>query len=248
MARLAAGMHQELSLEPGDTVIFSSRVIPGNDRAVLRVMNDVIRRGAQLHTYRTDPGVHTSGHASRPEQARMLELLAPRCFVPIHGTLQHMMRHAGLARELGIEQTLVVENGTSFVFDGERVRSDRSVPVSPVSIGFGGEAIDPEVLRQRSDLARYGLVLVTLVLDGRGRLVCPPQVVARGVSGCESGNGMRAAAVEVARAVERAGRRRAGNGGNGDLREDVRRAVRRQLERDAGCRPVIEVCITNADG
>ena len=119
------------------------------------------------------------------------------------------------------------------------------MPVGAVSIGFGGEAIDPEVLRQRSDLARYGLVLVTLVLDGRGRLVCPPQVVARGVSGCESGNGMRAVAAEAARTVEQAGRRR---GSNGDLREEVRRAVRRQLERDAGCRPVIEVCISSADG
>ncbi len=99
LARLARGEHQAFELVAGDVVVMSSRVIPGNEAAVVRVMGDLLRRGVELRTWWSDRAVHVSGHAHRDEQRRMIELVRPRAFVPLHGTLHHLFRHAELARE-----------------------------------------------------------------------------------------------------------------------------------------------------
>ncbi len=91
LKRLSLGQHPRLQLAEGDTVIFSSRIIPGNDRPVFTMMNDLLRAGISLKTRFSDPEVHTSGHAGRSEQSRMIELCRPNCFVPVHGTLHHFV-------------------------------------------------------------------------------------------------------------------------------------------------------------
>jgi ribonuclease J len=235
LRRLASGEHPLLSLGRGDTVILSSRVIPGNERPVFAMQNDLLRRGVTLHTRLTEPDVHTSGHAGRSEQRRMMELVRPRCFVPVHGTLHHLMKHADLARELGIPEITVVENGTPFRCDGHRLERESPVSHGRVAIAMGGESASVETLKERAELARNGIVVVSLSLDGEGRSVGRPVVRARGVPGLDPGD-YRALELEAGRALE------AHRPGRGLTRSDVvRRAVRRKVEALAGCRPPVEV-------
>lgn len=242
MRRIADGVHPLLSLEPGDTVILSSRVIPGNDRPVIAMINALYRRGLTVHTRITEPGVHTSGHAGRSEQRRMLELTQPRCFMPVHGTLHHLLRHAELGRSLGVEHTIVVENGSVIGFDGQQVSKIDEVPSGRVPIAIGGEPLSHENLHRRQELGRMGIATVALALDGR-KLLGPPVVSTRGVPAVDGeAAALRSLALEAARAVEQF---REGRGL--ELPEHVRRSVRRKLEELSGTRAVVEVAIINAD-
>jgi ribonuclease J len=238
MRRLAAGTHRDLSIEPGDTVVVSARVIPGNERAISGMLTDLLRLGALVHTRVSDPQVHTSGHATRLEQQRMLELTRPRCFLPVHGTLHHLSRHAELAHSRDVGSVLVVENGTTAVLESGKLRLGGTVRAGAVSIAQGGEPLDPDTLRRRAELGRSGLVTVAAAVDAGGHVVAGPSVVARGIPGVDAdGWSQRALAAEVVRALERVMGRR----NPGDAAEEVRRAVRRKLEEIAGVRPVIDV-------
>ena len=237
LRRLAAGSHNLLELERGDTVILSSRIIPGNDRPVFEMMADLLRRGAILHTASTDPAVHTSGHAGRSEQRRMLELARPRSFMPLHGTLHHLLRHAELAREQGVSDTLVVENGTSVIFDAEGLHRDEPVSHGKIAIAIGGEAIDPDTLWRRAELGRAGVVTLSLIVDREGRVLGTPQVSALGVPAVDKTPGvLRGIAREALKTLERT-RRYHGV----DRADELRRAVRRQVLDVTGSRPSIEV-------
>lgn len=242
MRRLADGVHPLISLEEGDTVILSSRVIPGNDRPVIAMVNALHRRGLTVHTRITEPGVHTSGHAGRSEQRRMLELTRPRCFMPVHGTLHHLLRHAELGRSLGVPQTLVVENGSVVSFDGQHASTVDVVRSGRVPIAIGGEALSSENLQRRQELARTGIATVALALTGR-ELLGAPAVTTRGIPSVDGDeSALRSLTLEVARAVAQF---REGRGI--DLKEHVRRSVRRKLEDLSGTRPVVEVALIRAD-
>ena len=139
LARLARGEHPAFDLAAEDVVVMSSRVIPGNEAAVVRVMGDLLRRGVAVRTWWSDRDVHVSGHAHRDEQRRMIELARPRAFVPLHGTLHHLFRHAALARELGVPEVCVLENGD-------------------VGASFGHfDQVGPRSLRARARLRAEGL-------------------------------------------------------------------------------------------
>lgn len=243
LRRLSLGTHQHIALEPGDSVLFSSRVIPGNERPVIHMINDLLRAGVLVHSRITDPGIHTSGHAGRSEQRRMIELLQPRCFVPVHGTLHHLLRHAELARSLGIDTTMVVESGTPVTVDAEGLTREAAVAHGRIPIAVGGEPIGPGALHQRSELARAGIAIVCLVLDRRGALVASPAVSTRGVPQVdEEPAALRAVALEVARAAN--GYR---EGGGLAFEDFLRRAARRKLEDLSGTRPTIEVSVVRLD-
>jgi ribonuclease J len=242
MRRMADGIHPLLALEPGDTAILSSRVIPGNERPVMAMINALLRRGLTVHTHVTEPGVHTSGHAGRSEQARMIELTRPRSFLPVHGTLHHLCRHAELGRSLGVEQSLAIENGSVVSFDGQQLSRVDEVPHGRVAIASGGEELRAENLQRRQELARSGVVHVALALDG-GKLRAPPGVATRGVPAVDADDAaLRSLGLEAARAVEQF---REGRGL--DLSEYVRRCIRRKLEDLSGTRPVVEVAILRVD-
>lgn len=239
LRRLSLGEHPHLALEPGDTVILSSRVIPGNERPVITMINDLLRRGVTVKSRITDPGVHTSGHAGRSEQHRMLELTRPRCFVPVHGTLHHMLRHENLARSMGISSSLVVENGTPFVCDGTVLAPEQRIASGKIAVAFGGEPLTAPTLQARGDLSRFGIAIVCLVVDTNDALQAPPEVSARGIPAVDGEAAqLRALASEVERA---ASSYRAGRGL--DFEEFVRRAARRKLEELSGTRPLIELKI-----
>jgi ribonuclease J len=242
MRRLADGVHPLITLQEGDTVILSSRVIPGNDRPVISMINAMHRRGLTVHTRITVPGVHTSGHAGRSEQKRMLELTRPRCFMPVHGTLHHLLRHAELGRSLGVASTVVVENGSVVGFDGQQASKIDQVRSGRVPISMGGEVLSPENLQRRQELARIGIATVALAFDGR-KLLGPPVISTRGIPNVDADQpALRSLALEAARAVEQF---REGRGL--ELQEHVRRTVRRKLEDLSGTRPVVEVSVIQID-
>ncbi len=167
LSRLARGDHPNFELGAGDTVVLSSRTIPGNDLAVFATMSHLIRRGVDLKTWINDRGVHVSGHAHRQEQKRMLELARPRAFIPLHGTLHHLSRHAELAREVGVAQTCVVENGDVATLDESGLRKTGKVAVGRIHCAFG-KPIPPAQLRERVILAAEGVVAVTVVVRPAG--------------------------------------------------------------------------------
>jgi ribonuclease J len=181
LRRLANSSHRALKLEPGDEVILSSRVIPGRERLVYGTIDALERRGVRVWTRRDEPALHVSGHACRDEQRRMIELIRPRGFIPVHGALVHLQRHAALARAAGVPETLVVENGAVVEVDPVGMRVTGQIETGRVHIQHGSE-ISSDVLRDRTRMAEGGIVIVVVGLDADNRLSQPPEVIARGVT------------------------------------------------------------------
>jgi ribonuclease J len=206
------------------------------------MMNDLLRLGVHVHSRVTHPDVHTSGHPGRTELERMIALVRPRCFLPVHGTLHHLLRHQALAQGLGVETSAVVENGTPVVCDGRTLVKETPVPHGKVMVARGGEPLSDEALRGRAELGRSGIVVVLLAFDARGNGPATARVVARGVPVVSDGEGaLRGLEQEAVRAAT------AFRDGRGiALEEFVRRAVRRAVEDLSGTRPVVEVVITRA--
>ncbi len=242
LTRLSMGTHQLARLSAGDTVILSSRIIPGNDRAVFDMMSGFLRLGVELVTRITHRDVHASGHAQREEQQRMLELVRPRSFLPVHGTLHHLMRHAALARELGIDDVLVAENGELVELGPEGAIAKKGMTFVGRVACSGGEELGEEVLRERSQIGRAGVAFVSVTVDKRGYLGGPPQVVMHGVLEPAHAHVLRKTAAAAARAVE--GCELHSRGSDDLLGEVVRLAARRVIESHTGRRPLVVVSIT----
>lgn len=237
MRRLANQTHQHLRLEAGDVVIHSARAIPGNERVVHDMFCDLLRQGVRVHTRHSDPGVHTSGHAGRSEQAQMIEWLKPRAFVPVHGTLHHLREHAALARSLGVPETLVVENGTPVAVDADGITRDAAVAHGKVNIAYGGEVLEPETAKRRADLGRYGVVVISLILSSNNQVVLGSRVEARGVPNLDE-------QPEACRTVEReicSSLADVGAVSRERVEAEVRRAARRAILESTGLRPVLVV-------
>jgi ribonuclease J len=235
LARLARGEHQ-LKLEPGDHVILSSRVIPGHEPQVSALESMFLRRDIRVTTRSTDPDVHVSGHASRSEQTQMIEMVRPQAFVPLHGTLHHLTRHADLARSLGVGASLVVENGQVASLDKDELRRGGHWQAGRVHLGFG-RPVAGETLKERGTLAAEGVIFVAAPVSG-GKLRGPVELVARGVlSGPVLTTALADAVREVVLATE---------GGAADdelLKETVRLAVRRAVARTLGAKTQVVVTL-----
>ena len=183
VGRLSAGTNRQFDLKPGDTVVLSSHPIPGNEEAISQTINRLLRRGAQV-IYDAIAPVHVSGHASQEEQKLLFNLVKPKHFIPIHGELRHLKRHAQLAVEVGMpeEDVMVVENGQIVELSGGRMRLGERIPgdyifVDGASIG----EIDFDIMRERGKLARNGIFLIDISVDKlNGRLLHEPEIITRG--------------------------------------------------------------------
>ncbi|HZY31619.1 MAG TPA: ribonuclease J [Candidatus Methylomirabilis sp.] len=184
IARIAAAEHKQIQVAPGDTVIFSARVIPGNETSIARTINRLFRQGARVITEEVAE-VHVSGHASREELKLMVNLTRPAFFVPIHGEYRHLYLHAALAREVGIPdgRALVIEDGDILELSGKAAQVVGKAPAGRVFVdgkGFGN--VDNGVLRERHRLAEDGVLVVVLGVDRHlGKLVAGPEILSRGL-------------------------------------------------------------------
>jgi ribonuclease J len=183
VGRLSTGTNRQFDLKQGDTVVLSSHPIPGNEETISKTINRLIRRGARV-IYDGILPVHVSGHASQEEQKLLINLVKPRHFLPIHGELRQLTRHAALAEEVGIpkENIIVVENGQTVELSGGTVRLGERIPGEYIFVD--GESIgdiDYGVMREREMLARNGILLIDISLDKlTGRLQGEPEIITRG--------------------------------------------------------------------
>ncbi len=192
LARMAAGTHKQIKAKIGDTVILSSKFIPGNERAIGKIINSLYRRGADV-IYEKISDIHVSGHAFREELKLMIKLTQPKYFIPIHGEFRHLILHARLAEDVGIaeDSILLAENGQIIEFDENGGRLNGSAVTGRVLIdGKGVGDVGRSVLKERRILSEEGLVAVTIAFDEEtGIIMYGPEIVSRGfVFQTESGH------------------------------------------------------------
>jgi ribonuclease J len=238
LARIASDEHPHVVLEKGDVVIFSSRVIPGNERAVHNIWNGLLHQGIEVVTDETHPGVHVSGHPARDELTQMYQWVRPKIAVPVHGEPQHLRAHAELARSCQVPQAIVPENG-----DLIRLAPGPAEIVDHVTSGrlaVDGERllpIDGPVIRGRTRLLWNGAVMATVVVDRKGRLATDPQVAAPGLIDPETDGEFLADIHDTIRdAVADTGKKP-----DEQLREEVRRRVRRLIRERTDKKPTVEI-------
>jgi ribonuclease J len=232
LARLARGEHPAFQVVPGDRVILSARTIPGNEPEVHAIMGNLIRRGVEVVSRATERGIHVSGHAHRPDQRRMIELVRPRSFVPVHGTIHHLTRHAALARELGVPSVAVVENGRAVEVTTDRVMVGETFGAGRVHV-WAGREVSHTVLRERAALAQEGAAFCFVTIDGAGTV--DVFVGTRGVLEDEQASSdLTAAEAAVRKALAEAPQHTTDEG----LAECARLAVRRTFKQLRGIKPV----------
>jgi ribonuclease J len=204
LSRVAVDNHKNLYLQPGDTVALSARIIPGNEKAIFRMMNHIARRGADLIYGSMNPPVHVSGHASEEELKLILNLVRPRYFVPVHGEYRQLSRHAQLAEHLrfaGLKDTFILETGGTLEIDSLGARRGAKVTVGRVCIDSGSldDVVEDIIIRDRRHLSEDGFVLPIIAINKHtGKSEGLPEIVSRGFVG-----GDNAALLQEARGVVR---------------------------------------------
>jgi len=234
LARIAENNHPNVSLGKGDAVIFSSRVIPGNDLAIHELHNKLAALGVELLTSE-DHFVHVSGHPCRDELAQMYRWTRPQIAVPVHGELRHQSEHARLARSLQVPQAIVPENGQLIRLAPGRASVIDEVPSGRVHMD--GRVMIEEgagLSRNRRALAYAGMIAITLVLDGKGGIATEPSVIIEGIP--EPVHAAIRGALDEP--IKRHNPKRSDVS---DLKESVRRAARRAAESAWGKKPVTRV-------
>lgn len=245
MSRIAEGEHQHVSLDASDVVIFSSKIIPGNERPIGRMCNLLSRDGIEVLTEH-DHMVHVSGHPGREELAQYYDWARPQIAIPVHGEARHLAEHAQFARDRGVPQAIVVENGAVVRLAPGPAGIVDHVPSGRLALdGRVLIDIDHDSIRERRRLMHHGQVAVTVVFDVAGKVSGPPIVNAHGLA---SGTGEGIAhdlAAEVARALSSLtgeGRR-----DNSAVEQAARRAINRLVRATTGKRPLIDVNVVRMD-
>jgi ribonuclease J len=244
LSRVAVDSHKSLSVQKGDTVVLSSRIIPGNEKAIYRMMNHVAKRGADLVYGSMNPPVHVSGHASVEELKLVLNLVRPRYFIPIHGEYRQMAKHAQLAQHLshaGMEQSFVLETGETVEFDRHGARRGAKVTVGRVCIDSGSldEVVEDMVIRDRRHLSEDGFVLPIIAISkNTGKSEGLPEIVSRGFVSMEDSQVMMQEARQVvARTLENSNAEERTDWGV--MQEKIRADLKRYLTKQTSRRPLI---------
>ena len=241
IGRLSAGTNRQFDIENGDTIVISSHPIPGNEEAINKTINRLLRRGADV-IYEAVSAVHVSGHASSEEMKLLLNLVRPKFFMPIHGELHQLKRHAALGKQVGIptENIVVVENGQVVELHDDKLTLAERNPGNYVFVeGDSVGDIDLDVMREREQLARSGVVLITIPVDKySGRLIKEPEVVTRGFISPEDSEAIiPSVRKKVTDLVNSAGL---------DDERLITDAVRGLLRNQTGRRPMVFVAVTKA--
>jgi ribonuclease J len=184
LSRIAVDNHRFVSVDENDTVILSSRIIPGNEKAIFRMLDHMFRRRALVYYDNSAGVIHVSGHASQEEQKLLLQLVKPKYFIPVHGEYRHLFRHAALAHQLGVVsgEIILAENGTCIEFTEDGAYRRDSVAAGRVLVDSGSlEEIEEVVVRDRRHLSEDGVVVPIIAIDKHtGKLESHPEIVTRG--------------------------------------------------------------------
>ncbi len=248
LKRIADGTHPDISLSPGDMVLFSSRTIPGNERSIATIQNSLARMGVEIVTD-SDALVHVTGHPRREELRQMYSWIRPRIAIPMHGEVRHLKEHARIARETGVSEVVTAINGEMVRIAPGGARLVDEVPVG--RLFRDGRLIlpgDGPTVRERRKLAFAGLVAISIVLGRKGELLADPEVALDGVPGEDvEGDAMEDIvldAVEGTLSGIPAARRR-----DPELvREAVRRSARAAVDQVWGKKPIVKVLVSVVDG
>jgi len=242
MARVAFGNHPHVVLEPGDLTVFSSKIIPGNERAIGRLHNALVADGIKVITEK-DALVHVSGHPCVDEMAEMYSWIRPRISVPVHGEARHLGRHAELAQSWGVPHTARILNGDLLRLAPDGPTRLGQVQVGRLAVDAGGlvPTADPS-LQVRRKLMYNGAAHVTLVLDPQGHLIAEPDVRLIGVIDSDREDGLRSLLVDELQQSIGALRRKAARSDD-SVRETAAQLVRRQVRQVCSRRPLTEVAV-----
>jgi ribonuclease J len=244
LSRVAVDNHKHLSIETGDVVALSARIIPGNEKGIYRMMNHIARRGADLVYGPMNPPIHVSGHGSAEELRLILNLVRPKYFVPIHGEYRQMTKHAQLAQHLthyNLEATFVLESGETLEIDHKGARKGEPVTVGRICIDSGtlDEVVEDMVIRDRRHLSEDGFVLPIIAIN-KHTGVCEglPEIVSRGFMSLDE----RSDVIEEARKVVLKTLNSSSAEERTDLgvmQEKIRADLKRYLTKETSRRPLI---------
>jgi ribonuclease J len=242
LSRAALNNHKFARIDAGDTVLMSSRVIPGNEKSIYRVIDHLERRDAEVIYDDGSSGlIHVSGHGSQEELRLMINLVKPKFFIPVHGDYRHLKRHVELAGVMGVvEKTILLEDGDVLELDKSSATKTGKVTVGRVCIDSGGNAsdvVEDLVIRDRKHLSEDGIVLPIIAINKRtGKLENPPEIVMRGTA---IGDG--ALIAEARQVVQRTldGSSPEERADYGVIKEKIRNDLKRYIQKNTSRRPLI---------
>jgi ribonuclease J len=242
LSRVAVDNHRLISVDQDDTVILSARIIPGNEKAIFRMLDHMFRRRALVYYDNNGGLLHVSGHASQEEQKLILNLVRPRYFVPMHGEYRQLFRHAALAQQVGAVsgEILLLEDGHPIEFTEDGAYRREPVPVGRVCVDSGSlEEIEQVVIRDRQHLAEDGIVVPIIAIDKHtGRMESRPEMVTRGFLPPENGTEVLAAARDVIlRTIEQSNAEEKRDWSV--IKEKIRVDLKRYLNKQTAKRPLI---------
>jgi len=243
LSRVAVDNHKQVSIEAGDTVALSSRIIPGNEKAIFRMIDHMSRRGADVMYGSMNPPLHVSGHASIEEMKLVLNLVRPRFFMPIHGEYRQLAKHARLAEHLrhaGLEDTFIMDSGDVLELDHHGARKAGKVQVGHVCIDSGSvdDVVEEMVIRDRRHLSEDGIVLPIIAINRQtGRIENEPEIVSRGFAVAESGEFVERARQVVIKTLE--GSNQEEKTDWGVMKEKIRADLKRYIVKQTARRPLI---------
>ena len=242
LSRVAVDNHRLLTLDERDTVILSARIIPGNEKAIFRMLDHMFRKRALVY-YDNDGGtIHVSGHASQEEQKMLLNLVRPRYFIPIHGEYRQLFRHSALAHAVGAvsEEIMLIEDGQPIEFTEDRAYRREPVTAGRVCVDSGSlEEIEEVVIRDRKHLSEDGVVVPIIAINKHtGQIESQPEIVTRGFMPSDNGLELLNGAREVVlRTVEQSNAEEKTDWSV--IKEKIRVDLRRYLKKQTSKRPLI---------
>ena len=247
LSRVSVDNHKSLSIERGDTVVLSSRIIPGNEKAIYRMLNHFAKRGADVLYGSMNPPLHVSGHASSEELKLMLNLVRPKYFMPVHGEYRQLTKHASLAQHLryaGLEETFILESGDTLELDRYGARKAGRVAVGRICIDSGAldDIVEDLVIRDRRHLSEEGFMLPIITIDKRtGKAEGLPEIVSRGFISEDGSDLIEKARELVARTIASSSAEERTDWGvmKEKIRSDLRRFLIKQTSRHPLIMPVI---------
>jgi ribonuclease J len=244
LSRVSVDNHKHVSVEKGDTVVLSSRIIPGNEKGIFRMIDHMARRGADVLYGSMNPPVHVSGHGSVEEMKLVLNLVRPRFFMPIHGEFRQLTKHSQLAEHLrfaGMEESFVMETGDILEIDHHGARKAGRVTVGRVCIDSGtvDDVVQDVVIRDRRHLSEDGIVVAIIAINRHsGRLESLPEIVSRGFAGADEGPAFADGARQcIAKTLESSNKEEKTDWGV--MKEKIRADLKRHIVKATSRRPMV---------